>query len=44
MAQRVALRLARLPQQLGVIGLLTRLMDALQFGDNSVYILRRPTS
>jgi 2-polyprenyl-3-methyl-5-hydroxy-6-metoxy-1,4-benzoquinol methylase len=42
--QRLALRLARLPQQLGVNVLLTRMMDALGLGDNSVYVLRKPTA
>ena len=40
--QRIALRLARLPHQLGVGALLTRLMDALRLGDNRVALLRKP--
>lgn len=43
-AQRVALRLARLPHQLGLGVLLTRLLDALRVGDNVVYVLRKPAA
>jgi 2-polyprenyl-3-methyl-5-hydroxy-6-metoxy-1,4-benzoquinol methylase len=39
--QRIALRIARLPHQLGLNTLATRLMDTLGWGDNVVYVLRR---
>jgi 2-polyprenyl-3-methyl-5-hydroxy-6-metoxy-1,4-benzoquinol methylase len=42
--QRIALRLAKLPQQLGLNALLTRLMDGLRLGDNVLYVLRRPAA
>jgi 2-polyprenyl-3-methyl-5-hydroxy-6-metoxy-1,4-benzoquinol methylase len=41
-ARRIALRLARLPHQLGLNPVVTRLMDALHLGDNVLYMLRRP--
>ena len=41
--QRVALRLFRWMDQLGINAVLTRLFDALRLGDNVVYVLsRRP--
>jgi len=43
-AQRIAMRLVRLPHQLGLTVLLTRLMDALRLGDNAVYVIRRPSA
>jgi 2-polyprenyl-3-methyl-5-hydroxy-6-metoxy-1,4-benzoquinol methylase len=42
--RRIALRVARMPHQLGLNGALTRLMDTLRLGDNVVYLLRRPAA
>jgi SAM-dependent methyltransferase len=39
--QRIALRLLRYVDRLGLNALLTRLMDALGVGDNAVYLLRK---
>ena len=41
LGQRVALRLLRYLDQLGVNALMTRLMDTLELGDNGVYLLRK---
>lgn len=43
-AQRIALRLLRWADRLGLNAALTRLMDAAGHGDNGVYLLRKPTA
>lgn len=44
MVQRVALRLLRWIDRLGLNAAVTRLMDATGHGDNGVYLLRRPAA
>ena len=41
LAQRIGLRLLRYVDRLGINAALTRLMDALRVGDNSLYVLRK---
>jgi 2-polyprenyl-3-methyl-5-hydroxy-6-metoxy-1,4-benzoquinol methylase len=43
-AQRIALRLLRWVDRLGLNAALTRLMDATGHGDNGVYLLRKPAA